>query len=40
MRLISPGSGWTELDVPTALDIAEEAGDDAARLVLHTLALS
>jgi L-cysteine:1D-myo-inositol 2-amino-2-deoxy-alpha-D-glucopyranoside ligase len=28
-----------ELDVPTALDIAEEAGGEAARLVLHTLAL-
>jgi cysteinyl-tRNA synthetase len=29
-----------ELDVPAALDIAEEAGGDAARLVLHTLALA
>ncbi|WP_028933780.1 cysteine--tRNA ligase [Pseudonocardia spinosispora] len=29
-----------ELDVPTALDIAEEAGGDAARLVLRTLALA
>jgi cysteinyl-tRNA synthetase len=28
-----------ELDVPTALDIAEEAGGQAARLLLHTLAL-
>ena len=28
-----------ELDVPAALDIAEEAGGDAARLVLHTLKL-
>jgi hypothetical protein len=30
----------TELDVPTALDIAEEAGGEAARLVLHTLTLA
>ncbi len=29
----------TELDVPAALDIAEEAGGEAARLVMHTLAL-
>jgi cysteinyl-tRNA synthetase len=29
-----------ELDVPAALDIAEEAGGDAARLVLHTLAMA
>jgi L-cysteine:1D-myo-inositol 2-amino-2-deoxy-alpha-D-glucopyranoside ligase len=28
-----------ELDVPTALDIAEEAGGEAARLLVHTLAL-
>jgi cysteinyl-tRNA synthetase len=28
-----------DLDVPTALDVAEEAGGAAARLVLHTLAL-
>jgi cysteinyl-tRNA synthetase len=30
----------TELDVPTALDIAEEAGGEAARLALHTLRLA
>jgi cysteinyl-tRNA synthetase len=29
-----------ELDVPAALDIAEESGGDAARLVLHTLTLA
>jgi cysteinyl-tRNA synthetase len=28
-----------DLDVPTALDLAEEAGGQAARLVLHTLSL-
>jgi cysteinyl-tRNA synthetase len=34
------GAMLRELDVPTALDIAEEAGGEAARLVLHTLALA